>query len=115
MGWAEDCARVSNHFSFFYAFCLFLEEGCCVSCLYGYFYVIISPPASSHPSSFNFLPSLHKCMLTLFSNRYYHTHSPSSPSSCALTLRRKMAIEKRRVDCMRETYFDVRVVRGSKR
>jgi hypothetical protein len=26
----------------------------------------------------------------------------------------KIAIEKRRVDCMRETYFDVRVVRGCK-
>jgi hypothetical protein len=26
-----------------------------------------------------------------------------------------MAIETRHVDCKRETYFDVRVVRGSKR
>jgi hypothetical protein len=80
---------VSNRFPFSYASCLFLEEGCCDYCLYGYF-TSFYLPRLFELFVFQF-SSLHKYMRPpfIYSNRYYYTHSPSSPSSYALTLRRK--------------------------
>jgi len=80
-------------------------------------YVIISPPPFFAPFVFQFFPlplQMYTPSIHLLLQILPHALPVLSIVVC-LDPEAKIAIEKHRMDCMRETYFDVRVVRGSKR